>query len=205
MSASKVYSAVCAAIIFFGLFLCGCEADSSYEQRSVVYVSNINQGGGAFFSDVLNQGDTLFVEGTTTYQTQDDFVEEDNLILEFTNKPYSGLIDVDNGALSDFLVTGYEIVFEPMGGADIPVESFSGKTSILVPANTAVEAAIMIVPFQSKNRMPLMGMRYTGLEILSNAHITFRGHEVRTDRNYTFEAGLMVNFGDELTTDQGGG
>jgi len=204
MSARNVYIAVSAAILFFGLFLCGCDADSSYEQRAVIYVSSINEGSGAFFCDVLNQGDTLYVEGTTTYQRADDYVEEDNIIVEFTNKPYSGLVDVDNGALGDFLVTGYEVEFDPMTTDSLPVETFSGETSILIPANSAVEAAIMLVPFFEKNRLPLRSLRYSGSEILSNAHITFYGHEIRTERNYSFEAGLMVNFGDELTIDEGG-
>lgn len=206
MSATKKYIAVSAFIVIFGLLVFGCDTDSSYEQRAAVYVSNINEGGGAFFCDVLNQGDTLYIENSSPlqFQTEDDYVQEDYIKVEFTNTAYSGLVDVDNGVLSDFLVTSYRITYEPLNGDPIPVQSFRGETSVLVPANSTVEAVIMLVPFEAKNQVPLQDLRYAPDEILSNARIVFSGHEVRTEYNYSFEAGLMVNFGDELTVDEGG-
>jgi hypothetical protein len=65
-----------------------------------------------------------------------------------------------------------------------------------------VEAYIVLVPFAAKTVDPLLSIEYTNQEIYTNAHITFRGVEVQTNRELKFEAGLHVNFADPLITKQ---
>jgi hypothetical protein len=104
-------------------------------------------------------------------------------------------------SLGDFLVTGYTVEYQTTDGSGtIPVQAFSGNTSILIPANEMVEAWIVLVPFESKTVDPLVSMQYTNQEIYTNAVITFTGHEVQTTREVSFNAGLHVNFGDPLIT-----
>jgi len=58
----------------------------------------------------------------------------------------------------------------------------------------------VIVPFDAKMVDPLLSMQYTNQEIYSNARIRFMGHEIQTSREFSFEAGLHVNFADPLIT-----
>jgi len=187
-------------IVTCGAIFVGCDSDTTYQQRTVVYVSNINEGA-PFMSDVLNQGDSLYYTDSFVYKTVDDYVVEDIITVNFTNRPYSGIVDVDNGSLGNFLVTGYKVEYESDAGT-APVQIFSGNTSILVPANSTVEAAILLVPFMDKNRDPLHSVRYSNNEILSNATITFYGHEIQAEnRTLSFTAGLQVGFADVLNSE----
>lgn len=178
-----------------------CSEDTNYDQRTVVYVGGIN-GDKPFMCDVLNQGDSLYQEDMITYKTVDDNITEDYVAVVFHNKPYSTVIEPGTGSLGDFLVTGYDVEFIPLGGAAIPVPSFSGSTSILVPESESVTGQILFVPFSAKNSDPLDSMKYTPLEIMARAHITFRGHYVQTTTQVEFEADLSVNFADPLLTTQ---
>jgi len=188
---------VFSAGVLLALILLSCSENTPYDQRTVLIVSSINDGT-PFFSDVLNQGDSLYEKDGVTYKTNDDYVVEDYLKVTFYNKPYSSVLDVDASSLGDFLVTGYDVEFVRTDGGTSPVPPFSGETSVLVPANSTVEANILLVPFYLKNQPPLVNLRYTGDEILAYAHITFHGHEVQTDRNISFETGISVSFGDKL-------
>ena len=85
-------------------------------------------------------------------------------------------------------------------GNPTPLPPFTGNTSVLIPENEMIEAWIVIVPFDAKTVDPLVSMQYTNLEIYTNATVTFRGHEIQTDREITFTAGLHVNFVDPLIT-----
>jgi hypothetical protein len=200
MSVKKISMIMMLSIATCGAILMGCDSDSTYQQRTVVYVSNINEGA-PYMSDVLNQGDSLYYTDSFDYKTVDDYVVEDIITVNFTNRPYSGIVDVDNGSLGDFLVTGYRVEYESSAGAT-PVQIFSGKTSILVPANSTVEASILLVPFIDKSRTPLLAVRYTGSEILTNAIITFQGHEIQAEnRTLSFSAGLQVGFADVLNNE----
>jgi hypothetical protein len=176
-----------------------CSEDSNYDQRTVVYVGGIN-GDKPFLCDVLNQGDSLFNEDMITYKTIDDNITEDYVAVVFYNKPYSTIIEPGTGSLGDFLVTGYDVEFIPLGADTTPVAPFSGSTSILVPASGSVTGNILLVPFAAKNLDPLDSMKYSPIEIMARAHITFRGHYVQTSTTVEFEANLSVNFADPLLT-----
>ena len=179
----------------------GCDEDSNYDARTVVYVASVNDNA-PFISDVLNQGDSVRTESGAGFVTNDDFVEEDYISVVFHNKPYNGLLNPDCGSLGDFLVTDYSVEFVPYGSAPVPVPPFSGETSILVPANSMVEGYILLVPIYSKQISPLVDMVYTAQEIMAIANITFRGHEVQTDREVEFTCGVSVNFADPLELEE---
>ena len=59
--------------VLVGVFLASCDTDGE-QKRSIVTVSSMNNNA-PFFSDVLDQGDTLYVGGVP--YTVDDFVKED--------------------------------------------------------------------------------------------------------------------------------
>jgi hypothetical protein len=199
MSAKNLCAALFVIVITGSVILAGCDEDSSYAQRTVVYVSRINDGS-SFMCDVIDQGDSLYYTDTTVFKVEDDFIKEDRILIEFHNRPYDNITN-PNYSLGDFLVTGYTVEFvRSDGGSPVPVQPFTGETSILVPANSMVEAYITLVPFASKRVDPLLSIGYSDNEIFSNAHITFVGHEVQTDREITFSAGIHVNFADPLIT-----
>jgi hypothetical protein len=188
------------ALLILGVIL-SCSEDTNYDQRTVVYVGGVNEDK-PFMCDVLNQGDSLFQEDMVTYKTIDDNVTEDYVAVLFYNKPYSTVIEPGTGSLGDFLVTGYDVTFHSMGGADEPVAPFSGSTSILVPASGSVTAYVLLVPFSAKNSDPLDSMKYTAIEIMSRAHIIFHGHYVQTETLVDFATDLTVDFADPLLTTQ---
>ncbi len=183
-----------------------CDNDSE-ENRAVVIVSSINENT-PFFSDVLEQGDTLYV-GTTPY-TIDDFIREDWVPVTFYNRPYNAIgVTRPGGPLSDFLITRYRVEWARAdGGPDTEVPpTYDGATSIQVPSNSYVTAAILLVPYEVKN-MPFMqlinylnpvsvGGRFPD-EYLMIANITFWGHEVGTGREWTLGASLTCNFADPV-------
>jgi len=199
MSVRKM-SLVAAVMLIVGTaVMVGCDSKpDNYSTRTIVYVSYINEGA-PFLCDVLEQGDSLYYEDTNIYKLEDDFITEDRVSVIFHNRPYNGLVE-PRLSLGDFLVTGYTVEFTTTDGSPTPVQSFTGNTSILIPADEMVEAWIVIVPFGSKNVDPLVSMQYQPQEVFTNAMITFRGHEVQTNREISFEAGLHVNFGDPLIT-----
>jgi len=180
--------------------LLSCSEDSNYDSRTNVYVSSISHNR-PFICDVLCQGDSIFEEDGSTLKTDDDFITEDYMAVEFTNRPYNSIVDPANGSLGQFLVTGYDVEFIPLGGAAVPVPPFSGSTSILVPSGETVEAYILLVPFEAKAVDPLFGLRFPlGGEIMSRAHITFHGEEIQSGSEVDFEANVTVNFADLLLT-----
>lgn len=179
--------------------LVSCTDETNYDQRTVVYVSSINDGA-PFLCDVLNQGDSLYEPDQRTYKTSDDFITEDYIVVEFYNKPYSSVLDPENSSLGDFLVTDYDVSFTPLGAASLPVQPFSGKTSVLVPSGEKVTGAILLVPYAAKQVSPLVDLMYSPNEIMAFARIVFHGHEVQTNRTVSFETGISVNFADPLLT-----
>lgn len=187
------------AALVLAVILMSCTDESNYDQRTVVYVASMNDDA-PFLCDVLNQGDSLYERDGVTYKTDDDYITEDFIKVVFHNRPYNNIVDPGSGSLGDFLVTDYDVEFVPYGSAPVPVEPFSGKTSIYVPAGELVEGYILIVPFGAKNVDPLLSLMYTPQEIMTIANITFRGHEIQTDREVSFSAGLTVNFADPLLT-----
>ncbi|MCK4549131.1 MAG: hypothetical protein KAU49_03140 [Candidatus Krumholzibacteria bacterium] len=200
MSVRKM-SLVAAVMLIVGIaVMVGCsDKPYNYTTRTIVYVSYMNDGM-PYLCDVLEQGDSLYYEDTNIYKIDDDYIKEDRVKVVFHNRPYNSLIEPEL-SLGDFLVTGYTVEFVSTDGSGIvPVPPFTGNTSVLIPADEMVEAWIVIVPFGSKNVDPLVSMQYTPAEIYTNARITFTGHEVQTDREVTFQAGLHVNFGDPLIT-----
>ncbi len=201
MSVKKCTAFIFTTVMIIGALLIGCDEDSNYDQRTVVYVSNINEGF-PYLSDVRNQGDSLWERDYSDYKYDDDYWVEDWVKVEFHNRPYSGVIDPNNSSLGDFLLTSYDVEFITMDGSGTPVPPFSGETSILVPANSMVEGAILLVPVYTKRMAPLVDLEYTANEIMTNAHITFHGHEVQTDRDIEFSAGILVNFADILEEDE---
>jgi hypothetical protein len=199
MSVRKMSVVAAAMIILGAAVMTGCDSKpDNYTTRTIVYVSYMNEGM-PFLCDILNQGDSLYYEETFTLKLEDDFITEDRVKVVFHNRPYNNLIE-PNLSLGDFLVTSYTVEFVPTDGSTVPVQAFTGNTSILIPANEMVEAWIVIVPLDAKTVDPLVSMQYTNSEIYSNARITFTGHEVQTSREISFESGLHVNFADPLIT-----
>ncbi|MDD4856483.1 MAG: hypothetical protein PHD74_00095 [Candidatus Krumholzibacteria bacterium] len=198
MSRKVNVAAFALALVLVAVIL-SCSEDSNYDQRTVVFVSSVNSGS-PFLCDVLHQGDSIYYTDTDSLKTIDDYVSEDYITVAFTNQPYSSIVDPTNGSLGDFLVTGYDLEFIPYGGAEVPVDPFSGSISVLVPSGETVEAAILLVPFSAKTVDPLVSMMYTNGEIMTRAHITFHGHEVQTDVEVDFETNISVNFADPLLT-----
>ncbi len=199
MSVRKMSLVAVVMLMVGAIVMVGCDNKPyNYTTRTIVYVSYINDGM-PYLCDVLSQGDSLYYQDTFVLKLEDDFITEDRVSILFHNRPYSGLIE-PGGALGDFLVTGYTVEFLPTAGGAVPLPPFTGNTSVLVPANEMVEAYIVLVPFDAKTVDPLVAMQYTNMEIYTNANITFRGHEIQTSREITFQAGLHVNFADPLIT-----
>jgi hypothetical protein len=187
---------VCAA----ALIAVSCQNESE-ENRAVVTVSSINENA-PFFSDVIEQGDTLYDPNNPgpppSPYLWDDFVAEDYVAVTFYNRPYNNFTTTGPGdPLSDFLITRYRLEWRAaVGGTGTVPPLFEGATSVLVPSNTSVTAAVLLVPFTIKNDPAYTALQYTSTEFLMIAHITFWGHEVGTDREWSFDAELSVNFGD---------
>lgn len=193
-----------AVVLSFALLLLAvilsCSEDTNYDQRTVVYVGSVNQDR-PYLSDVLSQGDSIYNADMVTYKLVDDAVRENWIEVTFYNKPYSTVIEPGTGTLGDFLVTEYDVNFIRYDGVpELPVPAFSGSTSILVPASGSATGSILLVPFAAKNVSPLIGLRYSPDEIMSQAHIVFRGHYLQTDTEVEFEASVSVNFADPLMT-----
>jgi hypothetical protein len=172
-----------------------CENDSE-NNRAVVVVSSINENA-PFFSDVLEQGDTVLVGGT--YYTVDDFITEDYIPVTFYNRPYNDYTTTGPGKpLSDFLITRYRVEWRlAPGGAGTVPPTYEGATSVQIPSNTLVSAAFLLVPFSLKAAGGILyPLGYTDNEVLAIAHLTFWGHEVGSDREWSCAAELSVNFGD---------
>jgi hypothetical protein len=168
---------------------------TSEEHRSVVSVSSINDNA-PFFSDVLDQGDSIKVT-----QTGDDFIQEDYVPVTFYNRPYSSAVTTDPELpYSDFIITRYTVTWERVdGGPALPASmSFTGGTSIIVPTTETVEASILLVPALLKQNATISALQYSANEILAIAHIQFYGHEVGSDREWAVPASLSVSFGDYL-------
>jgi hypothetical protein len=199
MSVRKMILVAVAMLMVGAAVMVGCDSKpDNYTSRTIVYVSYMNDGM-PYLCDVLHQGDSLYYDDTSVYKTVDDFITEDRVKVIFHNRPYNGLIE-PGGSLGDFLVTGYTVEYIPTDGSAAPLPPFTGNTSVLIPANEMIEAWIVLVPFEAKTVDPLVSMQYTNMEIYTNARVTFTGHEIQTDREITFEAGIHVNFGDPLIT-----
>ncbi len=199
MSVRKMSLVAAVTLIVGAAVMVGCDnKPENYTTRTIVYVSYINEGM-PFMCDVLYQGDSLYYEDTEIIKYVDDLITEDRVKVLVHNRPYNALIEPCL-SLGDFLVTGYTVEFVPTDGGPTPLPPFTGNTSVLVPANEMVEFWIVIVPFDAKTVDPLLSIQYTNQEIYSNARIRFTGHEIQTSREFSFEAGLHVNFADPLIT-----
>jgi hypothetical protein len=179
------------------VYLASCESGNE-EKRTVVTIAAINDNV-PFFSDVLEQGDSVRRD-TGQWVTNDDYIKEDNIKVTFYNRPYSAF--VFTGAArpyGEYLVTRYRVEWERAGGGQVP-PVYNGATSVLVPTEEYVEAYILLVPFEVKNLPFIWELNYLGAnageEILCTAHLTFWGHEVGTDRETMFEGSVSVNFAD---------
>ena len=190
----------CGLIVVAAVVLASCNGEETH--RAVVTVASINESG-PFFSDVLEQGDTLFVGGVA--YTADDYIKEDWIPVTFYNRPYNSITTTGPGqALSDFLITGYRVEWRRTDGGvptDIP-PPYDGGMSLLLPSNEITTAAIVLVPYETKLAPFLTAINYLGAsfpdEILTIATITFTGHEVGSDNDWTFSADLSVNFADAV-------
>lgn len=198
----KMFTAITLiSIVAVWFLVMGCDEDSNYDSRTVVYVSSVNDNA-PYLSDVLNQGDSIYDQTGMNPITNDDFVEEDWIKVQIHNKPYNGIVGVCGSSLGDFLVTDYSVEFVNLAGGASPVPPFTGQTSMLVPCNTLVEGYFLIVPLYAKLVSPLVDMQYTAMEVMTIANITFRGHEVQTDRIVEFSCGVTVNFADPLEIEE---
>ena len=199
MFSKKISIATLLSFIIVGILAFGCSEDSNYDQRAVVYVMSINENA-PYLSDVLEQGDSVYYTPPPDFvlKTVDDYVTEDYIKVIFENRPYNGIVD-PRFSLGDFMVTGYDVEFVNLSGGNAPVAPFSGSTSILIESNSIVEAWVLLVPFAAKNALGLDTLKYTAYEIMTQARITFRGHEVQTENEINFPAAVTVNFADPLT------
>jgi hypothetical protein len=199
MFSKKISTAALLMFIIASIVAFGCSEDTNYDQRAVVYVMSINENA-PYLSDVLEQGDSVYYTPPPDFVIKyvDDYVTEDYVKVIFENRPYNGIVD-PRFSLGDVMVTGYDVEFVNLGGGNAPVASFSGTTSILVEANSIVEAWVLLVPFSAKNSLALDTLKYTAYEIMAQANITFHGHEVQTENETHFPASLTVNFADPLT------
>ncbi|UCH84996.1 MAG: hypothetical protein JSW50_04710 [Candidatus Latescibacterota bacterium] len=190
----------------FAVLVGSCENESE-ENRAVVIVSSINDNA-PFFSDVLDQGDTLYVGGLP--YTLDDFIREDWIPVTFYNRPYNSITVTQPGApLSDFLITRYRVEWRRVDGGnenEVP-PTYDGATSIQVPSNSYVTGGILLVPYEVKNLQFMQDINYLHPvsaggrfpdEYLCVADITFWGHEVGTKREWPLSASLTVNFADAV-------
>ncbi len=178
-------------------FLMSCDSDGE-EKRTVITVAAINDNA-PVFSDVLEQGDSVYRENGTPVII-DDFIREDNVKVLFYNRPYSAFSFTGAGRpYGEYLVTRYRVEWERSNGVEVP-PVYNGATSVSVPTETYVEAYIVLVPFEVKQLPFISSLNYIGAnagdELLCIAHITFWGHEVGTGRETMFEASVSVNFAD---------
>lgn len=187
---------VFACLIALGtVFLASCNDQEN--KRAVVTVSSINSNS-PFFSDVLDQGDSL-------QSAADDFVREDWCPVIFQNRPYNGVVFTGPDLpFNDFLITRYRVDWRRVDGGlatDIP-PPYDGATSINVPSGEEVAATILLVPFEVKNTALMTAINYNGAsfpdEYLMVATVTFYGHEVGTDRDQDFTAEISVSFADPV-------
>jgi hypothetical protein len=119
--------------------------------------------------------------------------------VTFYNRPYNDFTTTGPGQpLSDFLITRYRVEWRLASGSAGPVPApYEGGTSIQVPSNTLVSAAVLLVPFQVKSETGIyFPYWYSNDEVLAIAHVTFWGHEVGSDREWSLAGELSVNFGD---------
>ena len=188
-----------------GILVASCENESE-SNRAVVIVPSLNENM-PLFSDVLDQGDTLYVGGLPW--TIDDFIREDFVPVAFYNRPYNAFTMTGPGEpLSDFLVTRYRVEWRRVdsGPADEIPPPYDGATSIMVPSNSIVTGAVLLVPAEVKNMAFIQDINYLHKapvgnwpdEYLMIAHFTFWGHEVGTKREWSFEAELSVDFADPV-------
>lgn len=199
MSTRKLTTLAVITLIVTGALSAGCDNDNNYDERTVVYVSNINEGY-PFLSDVLNQGNEFIDEDTGAYVVNDDYIIEDWMKVEFHNRPYNSVVDPCASSLGDFLVTSYDVEFTRLDGVATPiVQSYTGLMSLMIPANSKVEAVILIVPYAAKLLPALTVLQYNAGEIMAHAQVTFHGHEIQTERNIEFSAGVIVTFADILS------
>jgi hypothetical protein len=201
MHRKKLTAITLISIVAVWFAIMGCDEDSNYDARTVVYVSSVNDNA-PYLSDVLNQGDSIYDQTGTRAITNDDFPEEDWIKVQFHNKPYNDIVGTCGGSLGDVLITDYTVAFINLAGGAAPVAPFTGQTSILVPCNTLVEGYILLVPLYSKQISPLVDMQYSAAEIMTIANITFKAREVQTERIVEFSCGVTVNFADPLEIEE---
>ena len=180
------------------VFLAGCDNDPE-QMRSVVTVASLNNNA-SLMSDVLEQGDEV-VDDDGIVVLDDDYIAEDWVPVMFFNRPYSGVVSTGPGRPhGDFLITRYTVQWERTDGGTATLPDFTGGLGILVPSGEFVEGMIQLVTFENKMSSLIGNLCYlctnAGDEVFMNAHITFYGHELGTDRETSIEALLGVAFVD---------
>jgi hypothetical protein len=203
----KITLFACLALVV-GVFLASCN-DAGENGRAVVTVSSMNNNA-PFFSDVLDQGDTLYFPPGTAF-IDDDFVREDWVPVIFYNRPYNDVVTTGPGQpFADFLVTGYHVTWRRVdGGVGVP-PNYTGATNINVPSGEEIPAQILLVPYEVKNSPLMTTINYLNPapggafpdEYLMIANVEFFGHEVGTDREQNFFAEVSVSFGDPVVTSE---
>ncbi len=214
----KHYGYLFPALIGVLIVALGCDATDNENEsnRSVIVVNSINDGN-PFFSDVLDQGDTLF-DVSGAYFALDDFVVEDLVPVSFFNRPYDQTVITGPGLpYGDFLVTSYDITWTELdnnsSAGPLPISSMNSVnngTNIFVQSGGVGLGSILLVPFSQKTGTSLWILRHpaapglpaaAGGEITALANITFRGHEVGTDHEILIPTSLLVSFGDVIEVD----
>jgi hypothetical protein len=209
----KRYALIFTALLVVFAAALGCHATDRENEsnRSVVVVESMN-GGSPFFSDVLDQGDTLYSRSTGLYFARNDFVVEDIVPVSFFNRPYDfNVLTAPGAPCGDFLVTEYSVAREVVQNnstvtwnvPDIP----SAATSIMVPSSEIGTGGILLVPFSSKAGTNLWSLRMidaggVGGEIVAVAHLNFLGNEAGTDHEIEIATDLTASFGDIIETEE---
>jgi len=164
--------------------LVGCDNDPE-QQRSVVTIASLNCNL-PVFSDVLEQGDSLFL-------LIDDFVAEDWVQVWFYNRPYNGLVITEPVAPhGDFLITDYRIAWTSGSGGPVLATRME-QVSINVSTRDVATGWIRMVSLADKLDPIIVALRAGGVTFMT-ANITFYGHEIGTDRTTTIEARASVEF-----------
>jgi hypothetical protein len=177
-----------AILVLLVLAALGCT--ESNQNRVIVRVSEINQGG-PMFADVLamDPQDSTF------------FVPTELVPVEFTSRPYSNAI-VDPGNFSlDFHVQRYSVTWRATAatppGINLAAFNHVEATSFIVPFNETAEMAILVVPLGMKTQSPFVDLVFNGQEIPLIADIEFIGAPaVEPEDEIRIQVSLSVNFAD---------
>jgi hypothetical protein len=171
-----VLTAVLAALT---VVVTSCDSDNPQENRSVVYITSLNDNTSPLESDIITNG-TVF---------------PDAVPVVFRNRPYNTMVithpDLPYGS---FQFTRYTVEWTMADGSQ-GLPTYQAGLGLTVDTEEEMDALITVVTQENKANPPLSAIA-PGELINMNARITFYGHEVGTDRETSVVADLGVLFAD---------